>query len=103
MGDVETHAWFLTKPYIELIQKAIDNYNITKITFVTCFNYGNNTLNSIKSIFNYTNKKHKKNIDKVVELFKNIISNFLNLNIDVKSSYDIDEDFVYMCKAKFYL
>ena len=104
LGDVETHAWFLTKPYIELIQKAIDNYNITKITFVTCFNYGNNTLNSTKEIiFNYTNKKHKKNIDKVVELFKNIISNFLNLNIDVKSSYDIDEDFVYMCKAKYFI
>ena len=72
--------------------------------FVTCFHYGNNTLNKDggkgKTLFVYKESVHQKNINKLTNLFKEIILKFPFLKIDVLSSIDVDRDFVYMCKAK---
>ena len=103
-GDVAVLPWFLNKPYLKLIQESINKYNIKKIMFVTCFHYGNNTLNKDggkgKTLFVYKESVHQKNINKLTNLFKEIILKFPFLKIDVLSSIDVDRDFVYMCKAK---
>lgn len=101
-GDVASYSWFLEKPYIELIKKYLCKYDIKSITFVTGLHYGNNKVNSNnKTIFKYNESIHKINIDKLKTLFKKIILNFSFLIIDLLSSEDIDQDFVYMCKANY--
>ena len=101
-GDVIFQKRFLKKPYIELIQEYKNKFNINKVSFVTCFHYGNNKVyNNI--YFQFNNEKHKKNIEKLRDLFLNVLEKFPFLNIDVISSKDIDKDFVYMCKAKHFI
>ena len=93
-GDMVIYDSFLKKPYIELIQEYKNKFNINKVSFVTCIHYGNNQVN---------NEKHKKNIEKLKELFLNVLEKFPFLNINVMSSKDIDRDFLYMCKAKHFI
>jgi len=103
-GDAVVHSWFLKKPYLKLIQDSVDKYNIKRVTFVTSFHYGNNKLTNGKTIiFQYNHNKQKKNIDKLTDLFKNIVLKFPFLKFDVLSSKDIDQDFVYMCTANHFI
>ena len=101
-GDMVIYDSFLKKPYIELIQEYKNKFNINKVSFVTCFHYGNNQVNN-KIFFQFNNEKHKKNIEKLKELFLNVLEKFPFLNINVMSSKDIDRDFLYMCKAKHFI
>jgi hypothetical protein len=99
LGDVVDFKQFLNKNYINIIRQYIRNHSIIKVTFCTAFHYGNNIT---QKIYLYTDAKHQQNIDKLQELFKKILDNFTIL-IDVKSSADIDNDFIYMVMAKHFV
>lgn len=99
LGDVCECDNFIEKNYSEIIQKYIEQYNISKVSFCSAFHYGNNIT---QGLWLYDIDKQKKNILKCTELFENIINKFKNINIDIKSSENIDEDFIYMVKAKYF-
>ena len=99
-GDVVEWDWFLKKDYITIIQQYIDNYNIKKVTFCTAFHYGNNIT---QGLWIYNHEKHNINITKLNILFTSILNYFKNIQIDVKSSTNIDEDFVYMVMSKYFV
>jgi len=103
VGDTISGKNFLIKPYIQLIQDSVNNDNITHVTFVTGFHYGNNTIRPGTTLFKYNDNKHNKNIVKLTKLFKSVVLEFPLLNIDVMSSTDIDRDLVYMCKANHFI
>jgi hypothetical protein len=73
-------------------------YNISTVTFCTAFHYGNFGRNM------YTDDKHNNNIQKLTELFTKIINAFnkSNIIINIKSSKNIDEDFIYMVKSHYF-
>lgn len=97
LGDACEFKWFLQKDYCKIIKEYIDKFNIKKVTFCTAFHYGNYTK---ENMFIYTNKKHQLNILKLTELFIKIIKSF-NIIIDIKSSINVDEDIIYMVKARY--
>lgn len=96
LGDICVKPFFLQKNYIEIIRNHIHKCKIQKVTFCTAFHYGN------PGVYKFTEEKHLKNVNRVKGLF-NRIKNMLNIPIDVKSSTNIDEDFVYMVKAKYFV
>lgn len=96
LGDAIEFKWYLTKNYINIIQNYIDTYKITKVTFCTAFHYGNNITQKLHL---FTNEKHENNKIRVTELFKHVLEKFPDLDVKVKSSTDIDEDFLYMVNA----
>ena len=100
IGDVVELDWYLQKDYIQIIQKNIDMYDIKKVTFCTAFHYGNNVT---QGIWIYTDEKHNKNINKLNELFTKVLNHFKHLQIDVKSSTNIDDDFIYMVMSKYFV
>ena len=100
IGDVIEFDWCLQKNYIKIIQDYIDIHNIKKVTFCTAFHYGNNVT---QQIYLFTDEKHNRNINKLNEIFTKILNNFKHLLIDVKSSKDIDEDFIYMVMSKHFV
>lgn len=95
-GDVVQTKWFLQKNYVQIIQQFVDNCRINKVTFCTAFHYGNNIT---QNKFLFTPEKHRVNIQKMTELFNRVLRRFPHLQVDVKSSTDIDEDFAYMVMA----
>lgn len=99
LGDVVNFKQFLRKNYINIIRKYINKHKITKVTFCSAFHYGNNVT---QGLYIYTDALHQQNIDKLKELFKKILDKFTIL-IDVKSSIDIDCDFIYMVMAKHFV
>ena len=99
LGDVVVKNWFLNKNYINIIKQYINNNNISKVTFCTAFHYGNNVT---QKLWIYSDKKHNKNINKLNIVFSNVLKHF-NIVIDVRSSADIDSDFIYMIKAKYFV
>lgn len=99
-GDVIQYDWFLNKDYKKIIQSYIDKYQIKRVTFCTAFHYGNNIT---QNIFLYTDEKHEQNKVKLNELFENVTSYFKDIQFDVKSSADIDSDFMYMCMARYFV
>ena len=99
-GDVVELNWYLKKDYIQIIQKYIDIYDIKKVTFCTAFHYGNNVT---QGIWIYTDEKHNKNINKLNEIFTKILKHFNHLQIDIKSSINIDEDFIYMVMSTYFV
>ena len=99
-GDVIHYDWFLKKDYEKIIHDYIDKYQIKKVTFCTAFHYGNNVT---QKIFLYTDEKHEQNKVKINELFEKLISHFKDIQFDVKSSTNIDEDFMYMCMARHFV
>ncbi len=99
-GDVIQYDWFLKKDYKKIIQDYIDAYQIKRVTFCTAFHYGNNIT---QKLFLYTDAKHEKNKVKLNELFEKLISHFKDIQFDVKSSTNIDEDFMYMCMARHFV
>lgn len=99
-GDVIQFDWFLTKDYISIIEDYVSKYNIKRVTFCTAFHYGNNTT---QNVFLYTDEKHRQNKRKLGELFKQVIGHFKFIQFDVKSSTNIDEDFMYMCLSRHFV
>jgi hypothetical protein len=99
-GDVVECAWYLKKNYIQIIQNHVNMYNIKKVTFCTAFHYGNNIK---QQCFIYTPKKHIKNIKKLNEIFTKVLTRFKHLQFDVKSSKNIDDDFIYMTMSKYFV
>lgn len=99
LGDVVDFDKFLKKNYINIIQRHIRNHNITKVTFCTAFHYGNNIT---QGLYIYTDAKHQQNVDKLQELFKKVLDKF-SILIDIKSSTDIDSDFIYMVMSNYFI
>jgi hypothetical protein len=99
-GDVIQFDWFLKKDYVSIIQDYVDKHNIKRVTFCTAFHYGNNTT---QNMFLYTDEKHRRNKMKLDELFKNVVDRFKYIQFDVKSSTNIDEDFMYMCLSRHFV
>ena len=95
-GDVVQSKGFLKKDYLQIIQQFVDAHRIKRVTFCTAFHYGNNITQN-KWLF--TPEKHQLNLQKMTNLFTRVLSRFPQLQVDVKSSSDIDEDFVYMVAA----
>ncbi len=96
LGDVIEFDWYLKKDYIKIIQHYVDTHNIKKVTFCTAFHYGNNI---VQKLHLYSDELHRNNKIRVTNLFKNVLETFTELEINVKSSADIDEDFLYMINA----
>lgn len=81
LGDWVFHKDFLSKNYIQLINDILkNNNNINKITFVTCFSYGEWSKESLHlfpvnfktpgepvncPLWAYTEEKQNKNIEKL--------------------------------------
>jgi hypothetical protein len=103
-GDVVELDGYLKKDYINIIQKYIYRYNIKKVTFCTAFHYGNNVT---QGDWIYTDEKHNLNKIKLNEIFTKVLNYFkhlhLHLQIDVKSSSNIDEDFIYMVMSTYFV
>lgn len=119
LGDYVYFKNFLSKNYIQLINDILKkNNNINKITFVTCFSYGEWSKES-KHLFPvnhkqpgepvncplwaYTEEKQNKNIEKLTILFNNIIETFPNMEINIYSNYDIDKDICYCVLSKYFI
>lgn len=100
IGDVVDSAEFLQKDYIQIIHNYIVEYRIKKVTFCTAFHYGNNIT---QGLWIYTDEKHKTNINKLYKIFKKVLENFKDLHIDVKSSKNIDDDFIYMVMSNHFV
>ena len=100
LGDVIQRGSFLKGNYIPIIEKHIKNYNISKVTFCTAFHYGNNIQ---RGAWMYSDQKHKENIIRVKKMFTHIIKRFNNIVINVKSTANIDSDFIYMVKARHFV
>jgi hypothetical protein len=106
MGDVVVHNWFLSKNYIELINNIlIKNNNINKVTFVTCFAYQEWSKESLHlrknaPLWEYTEEKQNKNIEKINVLFNDILHSFPNIEIKIYSNCDIDKDICYCVLSK---
>jgi hypothetical protein len=106
MGDVVVHDWFLSKNYIELINNILKkNNNINKLTFVTCFAYQEWSKESLHlrkhaPLWEYTQEKQNKNIEKIDILFNNILRFFPNMEINIYSNDDIDKDMCYCVLSK---
>jgi hypothetical protein len=102
LGDwIDRPETYLKKNYIESINKYVNTYkNINKITFVTCFSYGNFFESGY---WIYTEEKHKQNIIMVGDLFNIIINVYNNYDINVVSNPDIDKDLVYCVYSKYFI
>jgi hypothetical protein len=101
LGDyVEKKGKFLKKDYVKLIKGILlKNTDINKITICTAFHYGNNVA---YNAWIYTDKKHQANLHIVKALFIKLLKN-INLPFSIRSSQDIDSDFVYMVEAKHFI
>ena len=106
MGDVVVHDWFLSKNYIKLINNILNkNNNINKLTFVTCFAYQEWSKESLHlrknaPLWEYTEEKQNKNIEKINILFNDILHFFPNMEINIYSNCDIDKDMCYCVLSK---
>jgi len=109
LGDVVVHHWFLSKNYIALIhEKLIKNKNIKKITFVTCFAYQEWSKESLHlrinaPLWDFTEEKQNKNVEKVTLLFDNILKTFPSIEIKIYSNFEIDKDLCYCVLSKNYI
>ena len=103
-GDVIELNWYLEKDYIQIIQKYINQHKIKKVTFCTAFHYGNNVT---QGLWIYTDEKHTQNINKLNTFFTKILEQFkdieFDVKFDVKSSTNIDDDFIYMVMSKYFV
>ena len=109
LGDVVNSKWYLTKNYIDLINKILtkDN-NIDKITFVTCFAYQEWSTESLHlrkraPLWNYTEEKQEKNIENTIRLFEDIKNHFPALELKVYSNENIDKDLCFCVLAKHFI
>jgi hypothetical protein len=100
IGDVVVFDWFLQKDYTRIIQNFIDAHQIKKVTFCAAFHYGNNTT---QGLWMYSDKKHCANVTKLTELFENVLREFPHVDFDVKSSANVDDDFIYMVMARHFV
>lgn len=98
-GDWAYKPNFLTYNYVALIKKYIIMHGITKCTFCTAFHYGDY---EEKKLWMFNEEIHNKNIQKLKELFINVLQN-CNVKIDVYSNRDPDLDFIYMLKARHFV
>lgn len=106
LGDVVLHDWFLSKNYVNLINNLlIENNNINKITFVTCFAYQEWSKESLHlrkkaPLWEYTEEKQNKNVEKTTILFTDIKNSFPKMEIKIHSNRDIDNDICYCVLSK---
>lgn len=119
LGDWVFHSNFLSKNYIQLIDNILkNNNNINKITFVTCFSYGvwskesehlipinfkhdhNKQEPTNCTLWEYTEEKQNKNIEKIKILFHDLIQIFPKMEINIYSNLDIDKDMCYCVLSK---
>lgn len=108
MGDVvERSARYLTRPYLELARNIINEYPnlISKITIVTCFQYGEWEESSLhlrtdEPLWNFTEEKNFKNRKALSNLIQQFENEF-NLELDIVSNNEIDRDIYYCVFSKF--
>ena len=108
MGDVvELPKRYLKKPYLKLIRNKLNLYPnlISKITIVTCFQYGEWDQSSLnlrthQPLWNYTAEKNYKNQRALNNLIHKIKKEF-NIEIDIFSNKEIDRDIYYCVFANF--
>lgn len=98
-GDVADTNCFLLKDYQYIIKSYINKYDIKKCTFCTAFHYGNYIE---RNLWIYSDKNLEKNKTKLYNLFQKLTEQF-KISFDVKSSINIDDDFIYMLKAKYFV
>jgi hypothetical protein len=106
-GDFVITKAFLKTPFWQLI-KAFDLnndvYNIKKITFVTAYHYGDNVFcPNGKKCWDFQEKYHNKNIELLTDFFDSIIKQFPNYEYNLYSHDNIDLDFIYAIKAKYFI
>ena len=106
-GDFVKTDNFLKQPFLQLIKAYHLNnniYNIKKITFVTAYHYGDNVfLPGGKKNWDFQEKYHNKNIELLTEFFKSIMKQFPNFEYNLYSNENIDLDFIYAIKAKYFI
>lgn len=88
-----------SKEYLPIISNYIKNNSINKITFCTAFHYGNNIT---QELYIFSDEQHNKNIRRLQNLFIKLLKN-INIPIDIQSSANIDEDFIYMVMSKHFI
>lgn len=93
LGDINHIS---SKDYKGIIKRYVSDQNIKRVTFCTAFHYGNNY---DQNMWIYTDTQHKKNVNKVKTMLGTLMS-LQHITIDVKSTHNIDDDFLFMCKAK---
>jgi hypothetical protein len=109
LGDVVVHNWFLKKDYIALINEQLrKNKNIDKITFVTCFAYQEWSAESLHlrknaPLWDYTEEKQNKNVEKVTILFDSVMKTFPGIKMKIYSNTEIDKDLCYCVLSKHYI
>lgn len=96
MGDVIVVNGFNRKKYENYIHNYIKKHNIKKCTFCIVFQFVE------RNKWSYTDEKLEKNKIKVQRILSKLINKF-NIYFDIKSSNDIDEDFIYMIKSKYFV
>ena len=106
-GDFVITDNFLKRPFWQLIKAYHlnnDIYNIKKITFVTAYHYGDNVfLPDGKKCWDFQEKYHNKNIELLTDFFKSIMKQFPNFEYNLYSNENIDLDFIYAIKAKYFI
>lgn len=109
LGDVVVHDWFLSKNYIALIhEKLLKNKMINKITLVTCFAYQEWSKESLHlrrnaPLWDYTEEKQQKNVEKVTLLLNTITQTFPTIKVKIYSNFEIDKDLCYCVLSKNYI
>lgn len=111
LGDaIDYYNFNNKKDFIEIIKKYIENNkNINKIVICTCYAYNEWSKDSLKlkpdnvNLWNYSEEKQKRNELYVENLFNKIKNNFRNIELDVFSNIDIDNDICYCVNAKYFI
>ena len=98
-GDWAYTPNILKYDYTDVINKYINTHNITKCTFCTAFHYGDYTE---KNLWIYNEEIHNINVNKLTELFTNVLSN-CNITLNIQSNINSDLDFIYMLKADHFI
>lgn len=81
------------QPSMDKILKEINKFEHENITFVTAFAHGQNKLSEEY----YVKKSQEKSKEFMQKLLDNISS---KKKVKIKSSQNVDEDFIYLCMAK---
>ncbi|MCA9329774.1 FkbM family methyltransferase [Candidatus Saccharibacteria bacterium] len=93
-GDVAQFDWFLTQDYASIIRTQ---HGIKKVTFVTAMHYGNFVE---RNLWLYTDESRDRNHSAFIKVFEAIHKEFPNLKMEIRSREHPDEDFYYLCMAR---
>lgn len=85
--------------YTEIMKELVQQQRLYLIIASTDYIYGTN----YQFCHGYigSEQTHRENLGKVSKMFNELLR-IKNITIDVKSTHDIDDDFVFMCRAKYF-